>query len=551
MIALAGAAVLVAAAGFWAGRRAEAGRDDPDAVPEHTRLTFQRGNVLFARLTADGQNVVYSAAWGDQPAQIYLTRIGSPETRPLGITGANLLSVSPTGELAVLLKRSFLFGVIGTGTLARVPLAGGTPRHVLEDVTNADWAPDGSSLAVLHEVDGKVQLEYPIGKRLYAGDVGFPRISPDGKTVAVIEGRSIVLVGADGKAKRIGNGFLYIDSLAWHPAGGELWIAAVRPETGGTGIFALSTDGRHRTIAATADLEVLHDIARNGDVLVEREINTREIVFASEEGPARALSWLDQSELASLSTDGRNMLFFESGDGGGEHGSVYLRGTDGAPAARLGDGIALDLSPDGRWALTVSAAGSGATLTLLPTAAGQPRPIPAGNLQGVWAAAFSKPDGKHVVLFGNEPGQARRCYLLDLAGGGLRPLTPAGLTGWAAISPDGQFLAATAADNRARIYPISGGEARLIAGLEPREDPIQWSADGTELFVARFGELPVPVYRLNLSTGKKTLWKELIPPDRAGLIRIENVQVTPDGKAWAYSYNRVTASDLYLVKGWK
>ncbi len=549
-LALAGiAAVLLAAAAFWAGRRAEAGGKDSDAVPVHSRLTFQRGNVLFARLTPDGQNVVYSAAWGDQPAQIYLTRIGSPETRPLGITGANLLSVSPTGELAVLLKRDNLLGVVGTGTLARVPLAGGTPRQILEDVSNADWAPDGASLAVLHEVDGKVQLEYPIGKRLYAGDIGFLRVSPDGKTVAVIEGTSVVLVGADGKSRSIGNGFVYVDSLAWHPSGNEVWAAAIRPETG-IGIFALTLDGRLRTVATTSDLEVLHDIARNGDALVEREINTREIVFASQEVSGRALSWLDQSQLASLSADGRNVLFYESGDGGGEHGSVYLRGTDGAPAARLGDGVAFDLSPDGRWALTVSGFEPGATLTLLPTAAGQLRPVPAGNLR-VSAAAFLKPDGKSIAIFGNEPGRATRGYVLDVAGGAPRPVTPEGLTGGAATSPDGKFIAAMGADGRTWIYPISGGEALPVSGLEPREEPIQWSADGADLFVARFGEIPVPVFRLNLSTGKKTLWKELMPPDRVGLIRIESVQVTPDGRAWAYSYNRVIASDLHLVTGWK
>jgi len=535
--------------GFWAGRRAMTGTGASAVAPTHTRVTFRRGNVLFARLTADGQNVVYSASWGDRPAEIFLTRVGSPETRSLGIPDANLLSVSPSGELAILLKKNNLFGVVGTGTLARVPLAGGTPRRVLENVLSADWAPDGASLAVLREADGKVVLEYPIGKRLYSGDIGIPRVSPDGKRIALIEGKGLALVDAAGNHKTLAGGFIYVDSLAWHPSGKEVWFAAVQPS--GTGIFAADLDGHVRTVAMTTDLEVLHDIARDGGVLVERELNTREIVISSGDGPARDLSWLDQSQLTSLSPDGKAMLFSEQGEGGGPNGSVYLRGTDGAPATRLGDGEALDLSPDGEWALTRTVADGQPRLVLLPTAAGQPRPIPAGNLRFA-GAAFLPPDGKRIVLAATEPGHGSRVYVLDLSGGAPRPVTAESFTGnGVAPSPDGKFIAALGPDGQARIYPTSQGEPRPIPGLEPGDDPIRWSSDGAAIYVARFGQMPLPVYRLTLATGKRELWKQLAPSDRAGLIRIEVVVLTPDGMTCAYSYNRVTASDLYLVTGWR
>jgi dipeptidyl aminopeptidase/acylaminoacyl peptidase len=561
LLASAVAALAIALLAFWAGRRSSPAPQARAATPVHRRLTFRRGNVLFARLTPDGQNVVYSAAWGEQPAEIYLSRIGSPETRPLGITDASLLSVSPSGELAILQKKSNLFGVVGRGTLARVPLAGGTPRQVLENVFNADWAPDGASLAVVREVEGKTVLEYPIGKRLHAGDIAIPRVSPDGKTVAFIEEPNLAVVGATGNPRTLTRGFLYIDSLAWHPSGREIWFAAVRPDTG-TGIFAVDLAGNVRAVTSTPDLEVMHDIARDGDVLVERELNTREILFSSSERKAaRDLSWLDQSELAAISGDGRTILFDEVGEGGGPNASVYLRAADGSPAARLGDGVAFDLSPDGRWALTalrttrdsagsaVAASGPETRLVLLPTGAGQPRTIPTGNLRPL-GALFVPPDGKRIALFAAEPGRGERAYLTDLEGGSPRAFTPEGLTD-GAFSPDGKLFAAVGADNRAWIYPIAGGEPRPFPGLQPGDVPIQWSSDGSEIFVVRYGEMPTPIYRVRLSTGKRELWKELLPPDRAGLIRIENVRVTPDGKAWAYSYNRVTASDLFLVSGWK
>jgi hypothetical protein len=81
--------------------------------------------------------------------------------------------------------------------------------------------------------------------------------------------------------------------------------------------------------------------------------------------------------------------------------------------------------------------------------------------------------------------------------------------------------------------------------------PIQWSANGEDLFVTHYGEAPLPIYRLHLKSGQKELWKELMPADRTGFVRLENVIVTRDGASYAYSYKRVTASDLFLVKGWR
>ena len=84
----------------------------------------------------------------------------------------------------------------------------------------------------------------------------------------------------------------------------------------------------------------------------------------------RDLSWLDATNLADLSPDRKRALFYELGVGGGPKGSVYLRGTDGSPAVRLGDGTAQALSPDGRWAIARTTAPH---LDLIPTGAGTSR----------------------------------------------------------------------------------------------------------------------------------------------------------------------------------
>src|SRR5205814_2959271 len=97
-------------------------------------------------------------------------------------------SVSSRGELAVAVGRPRWEGV-GNGTLARMPLAGGTPRELARDVSYAEWAPDGMELAVVRVTDGGHRLEYPPGTVLYktAGDIWSPRFSPNGREIAFIE----------------------------------------------------------------------------------------------------------------------------------------------------------------------------------------------------------------------------------------------------------------------------------------------------------------------------------------------------------------------------
>jgi Tol biopolymer transport system component len=466
--------------------------------------------------------------------------------------------VSSTGELAISLKKTNLFGTVGTGTLARVPLGGGAPRQVLDDVIVADWSPDGSQLAVVRKLQDSSVLEYPIGKPIYRspGILSMCRTSPDGQRVAVIGGGPdpvAIVVDRSGKTTKLNADFVYVDSIAWHPSGSEVWATGVAPSPSGLmmAVWALDLAGGRRLIAPLTDLEVLHDIARDGRVLVEREINMREILFGSAEGVAeRNLSWLDQSSLAALSNDGKTLLFDEQGEGGGANGSVYLRSTDGGPAVRLGDGGSDSLSPDGRWALTRSFTKDGVRLVILPTATGEPRPIPLDGYR-VLGGDFAPPDGKRIVFGAMEAGKGLRAYVLDLAGGKPRAFTPEGITGGTALSPDGTRVAFTDAAHRPIICPVDGGAPRPIPGLEPYDIPIQWGSDGDTIYVTREGEIPQTVDRYSLSTGKKAAWKQLIPADRAGLVRIERVYVTPDGAHYAYSVNRVTDSDLFVVTGWK
>ena len=548
----------LAAIAFLAGRRVAGSAGGTAASNEvrYRRLTFRRGNVLQARFAPDGQTILYSAAWDDKPAEVFLARIDGRESRPLGIPSAALLGVSKTGELAVGLKKTNLFGTFGAGTLARVPMTGGTPRELVEDVWEADWNPEGTDLAIVREVGGTSRIEYPVGKKLYetSNIIDDLRFSPKGDRLAFVEGfpPSLSLIDvASGRRRSLVTGWTFFSGLAWHPSRDEIWFDGGDP-TLRLGLYAVDGSGRVRTVAQAPSAPGLQDISRDGNVLLEREAGRNAVFFRREGEPQeRDLSWLDFSLIASISNDGQALLFSEGGEGGGEKGSVYIRRTDGSPAVRLGDGTAQSLSPDGKWALALEGS---RRLVLLPTGAGQPRSLETGKLSASGAAFL--PDGRRIIIAASEPGHGPRIYAMDVGGGAPRAFTEEGITFveqflTPAISPDGRSVALCGPDRVAKIYPVDGSAARPISGVEANDVPIQWSADGRSLFLTRPGELPARVQLLDLATGKKRPWKELMPADRVGVVRVYSVFVTPDGKSVAYDVARILTSDLYLASGLK
>jgi Tol biopolymer transport system component len=553
-VAIAGALALLAL-GFLAGRRVagSAAASGPNEGIRYRRLTFRRGNVVFARFAPDGQTIVYGAAWGDKPAEIYLARVDGRESQPLGIPSASLLAISKAGELAVALKKTNVFGTRGGGTLARVPMTGGTPRELVENVSLADWNPEGTDLAVVRTLGTSTRIEYPVGKKLYetTNDVSALRFSPKGDRIAFAEpspAAVYVIDIASGRRSPLVTGWVVIDGMAWHPTRDEIWFDGVDASLQ-TGLFAVNSSGKIRALTQAPDLPSIHDISRDGNLLIERETTRTGILLHREGEPQeRDLSWLDHSAIARVSDDGRTMLFSEQGEGGGAKGAVYIRPTDGSPAVRLGDGVARDLSPDGRSALAIARAAA-TSLVLLPTGVGQPRTVPIGKLELIDARFL--PGGRQIVLAASEPGQPLGLSVMDLEGGAPRAFVREAVTDGAAISPDGRQIALLGPERLAKMYPVDGSAPRAIAGAEPADVPIQWSVDGKSIYFTRRGEIPAPIDVVDISSGKKRRWKTLMPADRVGVVRIDTVFVTPDGRTVAYNVARVLTSDLYLASGLK
>jgi Tol biopolymer transport system component len=531
-----GAALALISRGLLAGR--------PDSKLQLQALTYRRGTVSSARFAPDGQTVVYGAAWEGQPTEIFTARTEGHESRSLGLPTADILSISSTGEMAVSLNRHFFQGFQSTGTLARVPLGGGAPREVLENVQDADWSPDGKELAVARYVGSRCRLEYPIGHVLYepVAWISDIRVSPDGRMVAFIdhpqlgdnEG-SVRVVDQKGKVRL--SGPTAIQGLAWSPRGDEVWSSAP--------LTATSLSGKTRAPwNLLGPLDAIFDISSGGRVLFKRESARREIIGSFGGGAERNLTWLNWSFPVDLSRDGRQVLFDEQNV---SPNGVYLRKLDGSPAVLLGEGKSFHLSPDGQWALGARETGSD-TLLLLPTGAGEPRKLPLGGIRCQWTKFF--PDGRRILFAGSEPGRGIRLFTLDLAGGKPIAISPEGVTiiNQDPFSPDGKSIAAIGPDRRFAIYPVEPGEPRPVPGLEPDDFVIRWSGDGRSLYVSNATLQPVTVQLVDIQTGKRTLWRDFHAPDPAGVFAIQPFLISPDGRSYVYSYRRLL-DELYTVTG--
>jgi Tol biopolymer transport system component len=550
-LAVLATALVTGAIAWFAVRRAG---DRPP--PAFHQLTFRRGTIGSARFAPDGQTVLFSAAWDGKPMEIFTGRSESPDSRPFGLPGAEILSVSKSGDMAVSLERRSFDAFRRTGTLAQISVAGGAPREILKEVEWADWAPDGKSLAVVRVIPGRMRIEYPPGAVVYetGGWVSHVRVSPGGDLVAFADhptlgddGGSIALVDRAAKKKIVSPFFQSAEGVAWAPSGSEIWFTAAKVG-GNRALYSTTLSGKNRLRVWVPGTLTLQDISRDGRILLARE-TLRSEIFGLPPGATKEndLTWLDWSQPSVISNDGQRVLFSEAGEGGGDGYSVYLRKTDGSPAVRLGEGSSQSLSPDGEWALAIIHPAADPQLVAYPTGAGQPKIFPKDDI-AVWGAAFS-PDGKQIFFTGNQTGRRSRMWVRDFAGGKPRPVTPEGYTGAGGGSPDAKWRLIREPDRKYYRFPLAGGEPILIPGLDEHDEIDQWSADGRFLYVHRSDAKPLKVDRLEIETGRRELWKTLMPADSAGVATLVPFP-TPDGSAYVYGFSRVL-SDLFIVDGWK
>jgi serine/threonine protein kinase/Tol biopolymer transport system component len=536
----------------------------PDATSSD--LTFRRGFVTAARFAPDGKSVIYSAAFNGGPLELYATGLEGTDSRSLGLRNAGIQSVSATGEMAVLLDAELHWAECRNGTLALLPATGGTPRKLKENVYEASWGPDGNTLAIVHAPEGDFQLEYPMGEVLYTsqGWISHARVSPQGDKIAFLDHKvlgnpagSVVVIDLKTKDESsLSTGWKTTFGLAWSAAGDEIWFSGSR-ENRKPDVYAVAISGRERLLYRVADHLRVQDISADGRVLMTRGDggHSRMMYSSASEDVERDLKTFDWSTSADLSADGTTLLYYEWGTAVGAVLTSFLRKTeDSADSVRLGEGKALALSPDGQWALALQEKPEDppSQLVLLPTATGEPKVLPGGNIKEYYHASWF-PDNRHILFTALEPDSLPRSYIQDIEGGEPRPLTREGHEALR-VSLDGKHLVVLNNFNK-RYYlkPRDGGDPVPVRGIEEGEEPIQWSNDGRALFVRGRGDFGCDIYRVELASGQRKPWKKIIPPDRVGLLGLHGtggVLVTPDGRSCVYTFWNTDLA-LTLVEGLK
>jgi hypothetical protein len=433
---------------------------------------------------------------------------------------------------------------------------GGAPLVVDERIVTAEWSRDGGSMAVVRASNGTNQLEFPPGKVRYRtpGWLSSLRFSPSGDELAFIEhplrhddSGSLKLLSLRGNIRTISEDWVSITGLGWHPSLGEVWFSAAR-EGEPRGIWAATRAGKVRPVAQAPGALTLRDIAPDGRILLARDARRLEMAGRiAPEDVEHEYSWLDWSRVQDLSPDGRLILFDESGEAAGAHPLAYVQHVLDRRIVRLGEGVAMALSPDGTTALLASE--NRRRLRLAPVTGGTPRDVPENGLTYQWAKYF--PDGQRLLVLASQAPAGLRLYVQELAQGRIVPLAPEMMVRNAAIAPDGTKVAVLAPDNQLVLYRANGGPPRVIPSTEPLA-PLRWTRKGDAIFVQHLrgtGELPARISLVRVETGALTRWNELAPTDRMGVTGVTGVAIGADEQSYVYSFRR-QLSELYLVDGW-
>ena len=545
------AALVVAAAalGVMVGRRQAPGETSID----FERKTYVGQRIPRARFMPDGQTIILNigATFGDQP-DLYSIRPGSVIPQRL-IGRAQLLSISSRGELAVLTPASDDPHDRNT-VLSRMAIDG-APRAWLDNVIDADWAPNGSDIAVARNVNGRPQIEYPAGTVLFTGAGGYMsnvRVSPSGDAVAFMEHQFVgdnrgwvKLVDRNGAVRTLAGEFDALNGLVWLRDGGAFVFGASRKQSGSayqTLEVNVSGPPRVRQYLGNSSTLFLEDMAADGSMLCnEFEMTLGIRVLLPGESAERDVSWLGGGLFARVSDDGKKIVFQDQGPSAGPSYQVALRDVASGNVVRLGSGASWGLSPDGKWA-GATIMGSGQNV-LYPTGAGSPVELPRGGIENYDMLPRWFADGRQIYFCGREKGRAPRCYQQQTSGGAPKPITGDGV-GLALLADDQQTLLMLQ-QSGATVGRIGSSEATPAKGLQPGDKPLTWMPDGKAVVVTTLGkDGAVLAIRVDIYTGQRTTLRSVKVAEASATTLFDTWRA--DGRSYSYSYANYR-NDLYVA----
>jgi dipeptidyl aminopeptidase/acylaminoacyl peptidase len=525
----------------------------PSGVPTFDARTFDSLPITSARFMPDGQTIVYSAIPQGSPPALFVINPSAEAPERLDAPSAHLLSVSSKGELAIITEPRYLAQRVYSGTLSRMTL-GSSPRAVAEGVREADWSPDGVSMAVVHDLgNGRDRLEFPAGTPLYEanGYLNNPRVSPDGNRVAFVEHKLrfddrgwVKVITRDGAVTTLTEELFGVFGLAWTEGGQSLVFSG--NTTGASFLQPMFVPASGRAPARPAfgvpARFIVMDALPDGRWLAVREdltVGVRAMVPGQD--AERDLSWIGTTGATALSHDGAWLLMVDVGLRGGPNYGVVLRKTDGSQTQRLGEGLPQGLSPDGRWAAAIiSEPGS---LVLYPTGPGAAARVNIAPIERPDSSQWF-PDGNRLLVCGTAGSRAPRCYRIDRNGGPSLPLAAEGVV--ANVAPDGTTMLLALPDGRYQLSTIDGGTPRPVAGLQSADRIIAWSRDSQAIYVQSGIHVPAQVERVVLATGARTVVRQLTPSGVGTVASLYVADWVDDGRWYAYRFTSLP-STLFVV----
>ena len=491
---------------------------------------------------------------------MFSTTAQGTETRALDLPPGGLLAVSRSGHLALALSCVFQAANGGCmGTLARAPLLGGTPRSLAERVHAADWGPNDVLAAI---VGGR--LEYPPGNRL-ADRAEIVRLSPDGQRLASAEPEpdGLAVVVRQGQVRQVlSRGWTFVSGLAWAADGRAVFVSGVGPDNIDDAVSRIGMDGAARLVLRSSSRIRVLDAAAPDRLLIDHSSSSQRawIHDPGAAGGRRNATWLGSSVADVLSPDGRTILLtVRTGptlEGGRRPGSlypIYVRPTDSGPARFLGTGYGRAVSPDGRWALTVTRPVTGgareSSLIVYPLGAGSPRTLDRGalDLSGRAAnASFAAPD--RIVFDAAGDDGAMQTYVQSIDGG--PPVRVEHEPGQVVspVAPDGEHFISRRRDGSLWMASLAPRASfRLPFSWQSNQAIRQWTEDGRRVFVLTIHDDRLVLTTADVNTGETRPHAE-VARDRLAVRSSPFLSISRDGRTIVYSDTRLQ-SDLFLVEG--
>ncbi len=581
-VAVVGIAALAGAAAafvYWSGDDRQPGGASPANAQPFASVSLNRltttGAAGRAAISDDGRYVAYevteggkSGLWLRQVATTSNVAIVPPaDVRFHGVTfspdGNHVYySFYPAGELF--------------GSLWQVPVLGGRPRRILEDVdADISFDPSGSRFAmvrnnartretalIVSDTNGSNVKTLVTRKPPNRFNVDGVAWSPDGRSIAAAVNRAealkvdVVLVDAtSGQETVLGNHvWRNISKVAWLPDGNSLLINAQDADGESSAqVWLLSASGGEpRRI--TNDLSNYAGLSLTADgksfVSVRSERRSRVWIVDAAGGESRVVSSGAGADdgVNGLAWTADDRLVYTSASAGNR--DIWIMDADGRNRVQLTSDTASDswpaLTSDGRRIVFVSERDGARGLWVMGTDGGEQRRIgsvtvnsePSLSADDKWVY-FTAAGGRNFQI-GIDGGEPVPLEVSASAGGAAKPL-PEGFH-QPVSSPDGRMIAGhynsrEPRGERIAVVPLDGSAPRLFSNVPV---PAEWSGDGRSLLylVAR--------------DGATNLWRQPIAGGPAvALTRFSDEMIyrfssSPDQKRWAVVRGTV-ASDVVLV----